>query len=298
MMADEKSNEHEVECDRDVDSHNLAALETLMSHGLLRTVDGSEGTTQLIASWDDKVQFDDGGNVVLIDFHGQRLHRGFPCAHHLLGPNHFPQLTTLNLAGTDLPIGDTMSILDQVRPHIESVYLGGNGLGVEGARTLSTSWLPSASALLKLDLRYNDIEGVGMEAICEALAFTQVKDLYVEGNRIGDSGATALSNLLKDPKSPLERVFMGANQIHATGAEALASSLYANKTISKIYLEGNNIGSEGADCFSAVLEELQGNTGLKSLFVDNNNIGKQGSKRLAKALNIASVIEDSNIYDM
>lgn len=278
--------------DKHVNVKSLKALETLRSHGLLNAVDGSNDTKG-IASWDDKVQFDEEGNVILINMGGKRLYKGFPCPPEILSTSHFPYLRTLNLAGTDLPVADILAILQQVQQQIESVYLGGNALGVEGAKKLSFSWLPLARALLRLDLRYNEIGGVGMEVICQALVCTEVQLLYVEGNQIGDLGSKAMAKLLEDPKSKLEQVFMGSNQIQASGAQALASSLYVNKKISKIYLEGNNIGGEGADHFSSVLEELNGDTGLRNLFVDNNNIGKESSKRLAKALNSATVIEET-----
>ena len=86
---------------------------------------------------------------------------------------------------------------------------------------------------------------------------------------------------------------MGANKIKADGAKSLAETLYKNKHLTKLYLEGNDIGLEGANYFSAVLECLQGDTALKHLFVDNNNIGKEGSKRLAKALNSGTAIGES-----
>jgi hypothetical protein len=57
-------------------------------------------------------------------------------------------------------------------------------------------------------------------------------------------------------------------------------------------LEGSNIGLQGANAFSTVLEELDGNTVLKNLFVDNNNIGKEGPKQLASALDSATTMGD------
>jgi vesicle coat complex subunit len=92
-----------------------------------------------------------------------------------------------------------------------------------------------------------------------------------------------------------------------------------------LYVEGNQIGDQGAIALSQLLlkttkpileiimvlfrgsakyfwgptknkvkapPELDGNTALKNLFVDNNNIGKEGSKRLASALNSATAMGD------
>jgi Ran GTPase-activating protein (RanGAP) involved in mRNA processing and transport len=185
-----------------------------------------------------------------------------------------------------------MKILETLSNQIETLFLGGNGFRQEGGQAIGI-WLPSAKKLTKLDLRYNDIGGVGMEHLCDGLKDTNLRYLFVEGNQIGDQGAIAISNLLKNIDSKLEEVFLGANQVTAEGAISISSCLEDNKTVNKIYLEGNNIGIVGADAFSTALEELDGNTGLRNLFVDNNNIGKDGSKRLANALNSSTAIADS-----
>jgi hypothetical protein len=236
--------------------------------------------------------------VARIDLGGKRLYKGFPAGGSpQIIFKQFAHLATLNVAGTDLPLKDTMAILELVAPTIHALYLGGNGLGVAGAKALG-QWLPSASQLIKLDLRYNDIGCEGMEALCAGLEQSKVQYLYAEGNQIGDQGAIALSQLLKtdenngNSSSRLREIFLGANQIQSQGAAEVASSLHSNKTVTKIYLEGNNIGLQGANAFSTVLEELDGNTALKNLFVDNNNIGKEGSMRLASALNSATAMGD------
>lgn len=304
---------------RQVEDTCLQGLRILKEHGLLFT---SNDDDHLVNSWckNDKVRFNDDNNndidkpafVSFIDLGGRRLHRGLPMSPPPF--DHFSQLTTLNLAGTDLPLSDTMTVLEQLKA-LESLYIGGNGLGVAGGKALG-AWLrsggPSSRSLKKLDLRYNDIGGAGMMALCQGLSSSSsssstntVQQLYVEGNGIGDEGAAALAELLVEQGNQqkeqhvkgvenvgLREVFLGANNIQALGARKLAASLYTNKQLFKLYLEGNNIGLEGANAFSAVLEELNGDTGLRKLFVDNNNIGKEGSKRLAETLNSGSAIDD------
>jgi Ran GTPase-activating protein (RanGAP) involved in mRNA processing and transport len=277
--------------DQKVNEYCWAGLKTLQDAGLIQTSEESNDI-RLCSSWSKCLQFDADGNVTLIDLGGKRLYKGFPCSPEVFA--QFSRVVTLNLAGTDVPLKDIMAILEQVSPRIETLYVGGNGLGVDGAKALG-SWLPSASKLVTLDLRYNDIGGNGMEALCVGLKDTDVQYLYLEGNQLGDHGATALSKLLKDENgaTALREVFLGANQVQSKGAIEVASSLKHNKVVSKIYLEGNNIGLQGAEAFSNILEELDGNTALKNLFVDNNNIGKEGSQRLANALNSETAIGGS-----
>lgn len=291
---------------------------------------------ELLSSWSDKIRFDEDGFVTSLDLGGRRLYKGLPFEPAVFGTDYFPRLATLNLAGTDLPLKDILAILPHIESTIECLYLGGNGLGARGARAIAASGLlqsKTPSKLVKLDLRYNDIGGIGMEAICNALmnktnaTTTAVSTtnnsndtstpsnsnntnvlqyLYVEGNGIGDEGCAALSELLSSlPQTDeegrdvsccgIQEVYLGANRIGPEGAECIASVLRVNKKISKIYLEGNVLGAKGAAAFCDVLEELKGDTGLKHLYVDNNNIGKELSNRLAKALRSDTVIEDIDI---
>ena len=282
---------------------------------------------ELVSSWSNKIRFDDDGYVTYLDLGGRRLYKGLPCDYSVFGRDYFPRLTTLSLAGTDLPLKEILAILPYIESTIECFYLGGNGLGARGARAIAASGLfqgETQRKLIKLDLRYNDIGGSGMVAISNALMnktipsnnslddttkprneqnVNIVQYLYLEGNNIGDDGCAALSELLlwqSQTKQGSEssscvrirEVYLGANKIGPTGAECLASVLRVNKTISKMYLEGNAIGAQGATVFCQVLEELKGDTGLKHLYVDNNNIGKEISNRLARALRSDSVIQD------
>jgi Ran GTPase-activating protein (RanGAP) involved in mRNA processing and transport len=129
-----------------------------------------------------------------------------------------------------------------------------------------------------------------MEALCQSVVNTSVVYLYVKGNRIGNQGAIALATLLRVDACQIEEVYLGSNQIESARTIALASCLKSNKRVSKIYLEGNAMGLEGANAFSGILEPLNGDTGLKHLLADNNQLGKDGSKRLTMALNGSTAI--------
>ncbi len=265
---------------------------------------------ELMSSWSDKIRFDEDGFVISLDLGGRRLYRGLPFDASIFGTQYFPRLTTLSLAGTDLPLKDILKILPHIESTIECLYLGGNGLGPEGAKAIADSGLfqvETTSKLFKLDMRYNDIGGAGMETLSTALMNKKDSVLmyfYLEGNGIGDEGCEALSKLLSSQGTVanngsesqnscgIQEIYLGANKIGPAGAESIASILKINKRISKIYLEGNLLGPQGATAFCSVLEELKGDTGLKHLYVDNNNIGKELSNRLAKALRSDTAIED------
>jgi Ran GTPase-activating protein (RanGAP) involved in mRNA processing and transport len=231
--------------------------------------------------------------VGLVDLGGKHLHRGLRCPEAF---SFFSCLRSINLAGTDLPLADMETVLEHISKSIECVYLGGNGFGSKGT-TLVAKWIVTQqpSKLIKLDMRYNDIDGKGMAALCNGLeqSKTSLKYLHMEGNAIGNEGCNALAKLLVNDSCTLNEVFLGANQIESAGARSLALALESNVTLSKLYLEGNNIGSDGAMAFSEALEGLkENNKTLQHLFVDNNGIGKEALQRLGRALNSTKLIPD------
>jgi hypothetical protein len=266
------------------------------------------------------MQFDEQGRVTLLNLGGKRLHRGLDNDTTSSMAN-FSALQTLNLGGTDLPGPDTVHLLTAVAGTLTTVYLGGNGLGDDGAALLA-SWMASSSssttlttlALVKLDLRYNNITGQGMTALCQT-GFphcTKLAILHLEGNQIGDDGCAALASCMvlrrqrhhmddtttasttppTTTSCRLEQLYLGANRIGPVGATHLAAMLRCEcSLLTKLYLEGNHIGGDGAAAFCQALEDTANNTSvLQNLYVDNNDIGKEGSQRLTKALNNATVI--------
>lgn len=280
-----------------VHPESLEGLIALREAGLIRYSVDLEKQHQCDA-WGHVTKFDAEGKLIHLDMGGCRLRKGLPKGVFDDNTNTTKLLATietLNLGGTDLPLTGTLQVLQSL-PNLTSVHLGGNGLGDAGAQELARVWLPTATSLKSLDLRYNDISGPGCEALCHGIQQlnqqSSLAKLYLEGNRIQDQGANELGKLLEENIS-LQELFLGANSIGSSGAASLAGCLRKNKVITKIYLEGNSIGPDGAEAFTSVLTELNGDTSLKHLFVDNNDIGKEGSKALAKALNSGTAIGES-----
>jgi Ran GTPase-activating protein (RanGAP) involved in mRNA processing and transport len=233
--------------------------------------------------------------VDLVDLGGKHLHRGLRCPEAF---SYFSTLRSINLAGTDLPLADLETVLVHISKSIQCVFLGGNGLGLGSTgTTLVAKWIVTQQPpkLIKLDLRYNDISAEGMAVLCEGLEQSKIsiKYLHMEGNAIGNEGCNYLAKFLQNDSCKLAEVFLGANQIESSGAQYLALALESNATLSKLYLEGNSIGSDGATAFSEALEGLkENNKTLQHLFVDNNAIGKEALQRLGRALNSTKLVPD------
>lgn len=71
------------------------------------------------------------------------------------------------------------------------------------------------------------------------------------------------------------------NKLMFDGAEFLSKGLKENKSLTELYLEGNNIGYFGAFCIAQYLEK---NPKLKVLDLSNNDIGDKGAKYIAFGL--------------
>ena len=148
-----------------------------------------------------------------LDLGGCRLHRGLPDGMLFVLKQYFaPTLTSLNLGGTDLPIAETLSVLQSLEK-LQSLHLGANGLGNDGVMAL-VPWLATASHLTIVDLRYNDIGPVGCESLCKGLR--------------------------------QQKEFLKLQQESTSNTTTTTTTARTNRGVAKLYLEGNNVQDAGA----------------------------------------------------
>ncbi|GBG28539.1 Protein kinase, putative [Hondaea fermentalgiana] len=130
-------------------------------------------------------------------------------------------------------------------------------------------------------LNYNKCGDEGATALANALANNELlQTLDLRLNNIGAEGATALANVLANNES-LQTLVLKYNHIGYEGATALANALASNESLYMIDLEENNIGPEGA---TALTNALANNESLHTLDLEENNIGPEGATALANAL--------------
>ena len=98
----------------------------------------------------------------------------------------------------------------------------------------------------------------------------------------------------------LDMLSLSETGLNATGAKALADGLRTNPHMENLYLDGNEIGDEGAAALASALgadsrldgsgfaPSLSGNvSGVKRLYLMRNEIGNAGGEALAELLNRA-----------
>ena len=116
--------------------------------------------------------------------------------------------------------------------------------------------------------------------------------LVLDNNNIGDSGAVAIAEALKN-NTALTWLYLGYNTIGDSGAAALAKALKSNTALTRLDLDYNNIGDSGA---AALAEELKSNTALTELRLDYNNIGDSGAAALAEALKSNTAVRTLTLH--
>ena len=152
---------------------------------------------------------------------------------------------------------------------------------------LTDAWVCKDGIIALLDaLKYN----TGLEELhLDRLQEHQRKDVVP----ITDAGAVALANALKVNKT-LKKIWLNGNSIEDNGANALSGALKINSTLKEMSLSDNVIGDEGA---KVLAEALKINTSLIRLRLDNNSFGDVGAFALAEAMQLNSTMEIFPVTD-
>ena len=152
--------------------------------------------------------------------------------------------------------------------------------------------LKANSSLTSLNLEGNFIGEDGASSLSKALkANSSLTDLNLSVNRIGDAGASFLSQALK-ANSSLTNLNLSINSIGDTGASSLSEALKANSSLTNLNLSLTSIGDAGASSLSKALKENSSLTGLNLL---DNRIGDAGASSLSDALTANSSLTDLNL---
>merc|ERR1712224_61773 len=112
---------------------------------------------------------------------------------------------------------------------LETLLLGRNAVGVEGAQALAERLMQQP--LHTLGLQFASLNEAGAAVIAPVL--DRVKVLDVAGNHFGGHGAIALAEKLKGG-SGLEALKLESNGVGDDGAKALGEAVATHKTLKKL----------------------------------------------------------------
>eukprot|EP01002_Notosolenus_urceolatus_P003979 NODE_204_length_2484_cov_82.404517_g157_i0.p1 GENE.NODE_204_length_2484_cov_82.404517_g157_i0~~NODE_204_length_2484_cov_82.404517_g157_i0.p1 ORF type:complete len:783 (+),score=238.50 NODE_204_length_2484_cov_82.404517_g157_i0:208-2349(+) len=163
--------------------------------------------------------------------------------------------------------------------------LGANGLGKEGMALLAEG-LKENSSVTDLDLCSNNLGYEGCQVLARLLSGENcaIEVLNLERNRIGDKGASLISQALKPPSKAaftVQKLDLGTNNIKAIGFKYCADALRANKTLTWLRCDGNLPGTEGAVDMSIGFME---NKCLEYLGLSHGEVGPEAGQAIGDAL--------------
>jgi hypothetical protein len=125
---------------------SLSAIRAMMaSEPVLATKWTSQNDKNALNVAEDTIRLDEDGDITFLNLGGMRI-KSLPNVWSTLH-----RLIALNLGGTDLPLDQIKMVLSSL-VNIEELFLGGNGLGKEGAAMVA-EFVETSTTLKHLDMR-------------------------------------------------------------------------------------------------------------------------------------------------
>ena len=204
-----------------------------------------------------------------------------------------------------------------VNPILAFLNIQGTSLSYEGVITLSRG-LMGNKILISLNLSSNNLGARCMEALTKAVSNTNLQELYLASNKLGNDGCDYLADLISgsfDTPCPLKKLDISKNDIVGKGGQKLFNALRVNSSVKEIalnyntmqlasvgflgfltdnsYLEvlsmaGCEVRAEGSILFN---EGLCKNKKLRSLNLSNNYIDDEGAEYIATGLSRNGVLK-------
>jgi uncharacterized protein (DUF924 family)/Ran GTPase-activating protein (RanGAP) involved in mRNA processing and transport len=172
---------------------------------------------------------------------------------------------------------------------LEVLDLTNTGLMDEGAINLISNL---NQTLQYLYLSSNGLTSKTCEVVASHLHKSNLKQIGLGCNRLGDMGAKYIADMLMHPECKLLALEIASDGISHVGAQYIAKALETNRTLVSLnmgFLKSTNdlkevpniIGSEGGIAFAKALET---NNTLRHLDLTYTGIQQAGIERLAKTL--------------
>ncbi|WP_203927069.1 gala protein [Virgisporangium ochraceum] len=163
--------------------------------------------------------------------------------------------------------------------HARHLLLGTNGLGAPGIAALADALTPD-HRLQTLYLGCNHVDAGGLAPLADRLAGDRtVRAVWLKRNPIGDEGAAVLAESLRHNAS-VRTLDLTNTGLTVAGLTGLAAALATRpRPLQRLYLGGNNLGPESVDVLAGLLR-----SGVDELYLAAGRLGDDGATGLAGAL--------------
>ncbi|XP_016358166.1 NACHT, LRR and PYD domains-containing protein 12-like [Sinocyclocheilus anshuiensis] len=179
-------------------------------------------------------------------------------------------------------------VLVKLLPVVEasrSAELSNCGVTAEGCAALSSALRSNSSQLRQLDLSGNKVGDAGLKLLSDGLKdpYCKLEKLMLKDCDITDEGCAALSSALRSNSSQLRELDLSWNKLGVAGLKLLSDGLkdlYCK--LETLWLSYCGIPDEGCAALSSALRS--NSSQLRELDLSKNNLGVAGLKLLSDAL--------------
>lgn len=191
------------------------------------------------------------------------------------------------------------TLMEGLKGHksLQGLTIKGTGMNSDPAMESVGTFLLEAPSLEVVDLSHSDISSTVGAHLTKALqqspkgGASQLRELHLSHNGLGDEGATALAKAFEQPESctkQLQVLDLRLNQIGAPGIEMLAKVIQANTIpLQKLYLGEEAIRNsrrfEEKDA-DALAEMIKKNTSLQEVHMADASFHDEGLEKVLEAL--------------
>ncbi|XP_059817093.1 NACHT, LRR and PYD domains-containing protein 3-like [Hypanus sabinus] len=185
------------------------------------------------------------------------------------------ELYRIGLTGSGA--GDLASALS-TNPSLTELNLSGNELGDSGVQLVSAALRNPVCKIQKLRLKDVGLTDSGAEDLASALSTNpSLTELYLGGNKLGDSGVKLVSAALRNPECKMQKLRLGYVGLTDSGAEELASALSTNPSLTELGLRWNSLTDRSVPALHRLILTL---SSLEWIELFGNRFSETGKKEL------------------
>lgn len=189
--------------------------------------------------------------------------------------------------------------------NLSVLKLGYNSLGDEGVTTLAGG-IAVHKSLISLDLGFNNFGDEGCKSLAQAMQQAQtyhhrggtIRTLYLAGNSIGEDGAMALADCIRQG-SCLRKLYLTGNRLGTDGVKAITEAILEDelsRSDNSIYqtvvdFENNPANDEHEDSNNdKPPADHSSFLGMQELFFGGTGMGCSGASSVARLLEKSSCL--------
>ncbi|XP_060709395.1 NACHT, LRR and PYD domains-containing protein 3-like [Hemiscyllium ocellatum] len=182
-----------------------------------------------------------------------------------------------------LEFGDASTLRDVLAP-VKTLRFAKCPLQPADRTVLSKAFIV-VQEIQELDLDSCGLEGEGFHQLEQVLH--KCKVLSLNKNKLGDSGVTRLSHILKKENCRIQRLFLKSNNLTDGCVETLISALRENTVLLQLDIGNDDPNGDQANRLTdqsipALSQFIQSNTQVTELRLSHNQFSAEGLKRLER----------------